>query len=192
MSSLLLILLSTVLVNIVALGSIPAWRPFMTSTTGYDAARALAVANVAVVIVATGLGWLLSHLLLASLNLTYLRTLVFVAVILVVVPVVEMVFRRQGSWLPQRPAFGLLLATNPAVLGIALMTDARMTSIIDAMLFTVGIAFALGFLLLAFATMVERLRYADVPAVFRDAPVALVALGIMALAFMGFTGLIQE
>lgn len=192
MSSLLLILLSTVLVNIVALGSVPAWRPFVTSTAGYEAAQPLAVANVAVLVAATSLSWLLSHLLLAPLQLTYLRTLAFVAVILCVVPLVEMQFRRRGRWLPQRPGFALLLATNAAVLGVALMTDTRMQSFLDAILFSAGMALALGFLVLAFAAMLERLRHADVPVVFRDAPLALVALGIMALAFMGFTGLIHE
>jgi H+/Na+-translocating ferredoxin:NAD+ oxidoreductase subunit A len=191
-SSLLLILLSTVLVNIVALGSVPAWRPFATGAADVDAARALAYANLAVLVPVACVSWLLSHLLLARFGLGYLRTPVFVAVVLIVVPVVELSFRRQGRWLPQRPAFSLLLATNAAVLGVASMIDERMRRFVDAFLFSAGIGLALGFLILAYAAMLSRLRYADVPAVFRDAPVALVALGIMALAFMGFTGLIQE
>jgi electron transport complex protein RnfA len=191
-SSLLLILLSTVLVNIVALGSVPAWRPFVTSAADIDAARALAYANVAVVVPVTCVSWLLSHLLLGRAGLDYLRTPVFVGVVLIVVPLVELLFRRQARWLPQRPGFDLLLATNAAILGIALLSDARLSHFIDAFLFSTGIALALAFLILACTAMLSRLRYADVPMVFRDAPVALVALGIMALAFMGFTGLIQE
>jgi electron transport complex protein RnfA len=78
------------------------------------------------------------------------------------------------------------------VLGIALMVDSRMQNIFDAVAFSVAMAAALGFLMLAFAAMHDRLQHADVPRVFRDAPLALVTAGIMALAFMGFTGLIQE
>jgi Na+-translocating ferredoxin:NAD+ oxidoreductase subunit A len=191
-SSLLLILLSAVLVNVVALGHVPAWRPFVASRLSIDMAGGLALANVAVIVVATTVSWSISHFALAALQSTYLRTLAFVAVVLIVVPMVELWFRKQGRWQPQRPGFGLLLAANAAVLGIALITDARMSSFPGALLFSAGMALALGFLLLCFTAMLERLQYADVPAVFRDAPAVLVALGIMALAFMGFTGLIQE
>ncbi len=72
------------------------------------------------------------------------------------------------------------------------MVDSRMHNIVDAVGFSIFAAAALGFLLLAFAAMQERLEHANVPSVFRDAPLALVSAGIMALAFMGFTGLIQE
>ena len=84
------------------------------------------------------------------------------------------------------------MMTNSAVLGIALMVGIRMQNIVDAVLFSIAMAAALGFLLLAFAALHERLQHADVPTVFRDAPLALVTAGIMALAFMGFTGFIQE
>jgi H+/Na+-translocating ferredoxin:NAD+ oxidoreductase subunit A len=191
-SSLLLVLLSALLVNVVALGRVPAWRPFVTSAIESEAVRALAVANVAVIVSATCASWLLSHVLLAALNLHYLRTLAFVAVVLIVVPVIGLLFRLHGRWLPQQPGFALLMATNAAVLGIAMMTDTRMPNFIDAFLFSAGISLAFGFLLLAFDAMLERLRDADVPVAFRDAPLALVVLGIMALAFMGFSGLIQE
>ncbi len=131
-------------------------------------------------------------MLLEPTGLGYLRTLAFVAVILGVVPLVEWSFRRDGRLRPQRPGFALLMTTNSAVLGVALMTDIRMQTFVDATLFAIAIAAALGFLLLAFAALHERLQHADVPTVFRDAPLALVTAGIMALAFMGFTGFIQE
>jgi electron transport complex protein RnfA len=117
---------------------------------------------------------------------------VFVAVILAIVPLVELMFRRDGRLRPQRPGFALLMMSNSAVLGVALMVGIRMQNIVDAVLFAIAMAAALGFLLLAFAALHERLQHADVPTVFRDAPLALVTAGIMALAFMGFTGFIQE
>ena len=192
MSALLLILLGTVLVNVTALTSMPSWRPFETLTATFAGARALAVASFITVPVVAVITWAISKTLLEPNDLTYLRTLTFVVVVAAVVPGVEAGLRRDGRLRPQRPGFALLMTANSAVLGVALMVDARMQSVVDAVLFALVAAAALGLLLLTFAAMHERLQHADVPRAFREAPLALVTAGIMALAFMGFTGLIQE
>jgi electron transport complex protein RnfA len=85
-----------------------------------------------------------------------------------------------------------VMSTNTALLGIALITDLRGATFGIAVLLAIGAAVALALLLLAFAALYERLQQADVPVAFREAPLALVTAGIMALAFMGFSGLIQE
>jgi electron transport complex protein RnfA len=192
MSALLLILLSTVLVNVMALTRMPAWRPFDGATDTYAEAQALAAASFVTVPVVAACSWAVSKLLLVPGDLGYLRTLAFVLIALVFVPVVEFLMRRDGRFLPRRPGFPLLLTTNSTVLGVALLVDSRMQTFVDAVGFSILAAAALGFLLLAFAAMYERLQHAEVPEIFRDAPLALVSVGIMALAFMGFTGLIQE
>jgi electron transport complex protein RnfA len=192
MSALLLILLSAVLVNVMALTRMPAWRPFEAAVGTFKGAQGLAVASLIAVPVVAALTWTISKLLLEPSDLGYLRTLVFIVVALAIVPLVELLLRRDGRFRPQRPGFPLLLTTNSAVLGTSLMVDSRMQNIVDAAGFSIFAAAALAFLLLAFAAMHERLQHADVPSVFRDAPLALVSAGIMALAFMGFTGLIQE
>lgn len=192
MSALLLILLSAVLVNVMALTRMPSWRPFEAVTETFKGAQGLAIASLIAVPVVAAIAWSLSNWLLEPNELGYLRTFVFVVIAAVVVPLVEFALRRDGRLQPQRPGFTLLVTTNSAVLGIALMVDARMQNIADAVSFSIAMAAALGFLLLAFAALHERLQHADVPKVFRDAPLALVSVGIMALAFMGFTGLIQE
>lgn len=192
MSALLLILLSAVLVNVMAMTRMPAWRPFEAVTGTFRGAQALAIASLITVPAVATITWSLSKGLLEPNGLEYLRTLAFVAVTLAIVPLVEWLLRRDGRLHPQRPGFALLMTTNCAVLGVALMMDSRMQHIVDAVAFSCAGAAALGFLLLAFAALHERLQHADVPGVFRDAPLALVTVGIMALAFMGFTGLIQE
>lgn len=192
MSALLLILLSAVLVNVMALTRMPAWQPFETAAGTFKGAQGLAAASLIAVPVVAGVTWTLSKLLLEPNDLGYLRTLAFVVVAVAVVPLVELVLRRDGRFNPRRPGFPLLLTTNSAVIGVALMVDSRMQNIFDAVGFSIAAAVALGFLLLALAAMHERLQHADVPSVFRDAPLALVSVGIIALAFMGFTGLIQE
>jgi Na+-translocating ferredoxin:NAD+ oxidoreductase subunit A len=126
------------------------------------------------------------------LQLTYLRTPAMVATILIVVPLLDLALRRRGKLIPHQPGFALVMTTNTAMLGIALITGQRTANFAAALLFAIGAAVALAVLLLAFAALYERLQHADVPAAFREAPLALVTAGIMALAFMGFTGLIQE
>jgi len=192
MSALLLILLSAVLVNVMALTRMPSWRPFEAVTGTFRGAQGLAIASLIAIPLVAAISWSLSTWLLEPNRLGYLRTFVFVIVAVAVVPLVELVLRRDGRLQPQRPGFTLLVTTNSAVLGIALMVAARMQNIVDAVSFSIAMAAALGFLMLAFAALHDRLQHADVPSVFRDAPLALVSAGIMALAFMGFTGLIQE
>jgi Na+-translocating ferredoxin:NAD+ oxidoreductase subunit A len=192
MSALLLILLSTVLVNVVALTSVPAWRPFAGIAELFAASRALAISGAFALPAITVASWLLARMLLQPLGLDYLRTPAFAAIILTVVSGVEAALRRYSTLAPQRPAFTLLLSTNSALFGVALLAQSRTHTFFGALLFAIGAAGAQGFLLLAFAALYDRLRHADVPAVFREAPLALVSAGIIALACMGFTGVIQE
>jgi Na+-translocating ferredoxin:NAD+ oxidoreductase subunit A len=192
MSALLLILLSSVLVTTVLLAEFPQWRPFAAITGVFDGARAVAAAGMLTVPATAVLSWLFAALLLDPSGLQYLRTPVFVTIALIVVPLVEIALRRHGRLLPQRPGFALAALTNPALLGVAFIAESRMNRLIDALLFAVAAAAALGALLIAFAALYERMRYADVPRAFREAPLSLVTAGVMALAFMGFTGLIQE
>jgi electron transport complex protein RnfA len=192
MSSLLMVLLSSVLVTTVVLAHMPQWRPFVTPTDIFGGARLIALACLVAVPAVALIGWLLARFVLAPWRLEYLRTPVLVAVVLIVVPLLDVALRRRAAVLTQQPGFALLMSTNTALLGIALITDLRSASFGVAVLLAIGAAVALAVLLLAFAALYERLQQADVPAAFREAPLALVTAGIMALAFMGFSGLIQE
>jgi electron transport complex protein RnfA len=192
MASLLLVLLSSVLVTTVVLAHMPQWRPFVAPTDVFGGARIIALLCMAAVPAVALLGWLLVRLVLGPLHLEYLRTPALVALVLIVVPAVELMLRRRGTLLTQQPGFALVMITNTALLGIALITDLRAPTFGIAVLLAIGAAAALAVLLLAFAALYERLQQADVPLVFREAPLALVTAGIMALAFMGFSRLIQE
>ena len=192
MASLLLVLLSSVLVTTVVLAHLPQWRPFVAPTDVFGGARVIAILCLAAVPAVALLGWLLVRLVLGPLHLEYLRTPAVVAVVLIVVPLVELALRRRGTLLTQQPGFALVMSTNTALLGIALITDLRAATFAGALLLAIAAAAALAALLLAFAALYERLQQADVPAAFRQAPLALITAGIMALAFMGFSGLIQE
>jgi electron transport complex protein RnfA len=192
MASLLLVLLSSVLVTTVVLAHMPQWRPFIAPTDVFGGARVIAILCMAAVPAVALLGWLLMRLVLVPLHLEYLRTPALVAIVLIVVPLIELLVRRRGTLLTQQPGFALVMVTNTALLGIALITDLRAATFGVAVLLAIAAAAALAALLLAFAALYERLQQADVPVVFREAPLALVTAGIMALAFMGFSRLIQE
>jgi electron transport complex protein RnfA len=190
MSSLLLILLSAVLISATAIAD-RRWRPF-ADRDGYDAACALAAMHLIALPAMGLLSWLLNAYLLTPLDAQYLRTPVFVAVLLIVSAALEIGLRRRISPRPTRPGFMLVVCSNGALLGVALASAARSTNFGRALALSLGAALAFAILLLAFVTQLERIRYADVPAPFRQAPIALITAGLMALGCMGFTGLIQE
>jgi Na+-translocating ferredoxin:NAD+ oxidoreductase subunit A len=192
MVALLMVLLSSVLVTTVVLAHMPQWRPFVTPTDIFGGARVIAIVCLVAVPVVAVLGWLLARFVLAPWHLEYLRTPVLVALVLIVVPLLDVALRHRHGILPQHPGFALVMSTNTALLGIALITDLQAATFAVALLLAIGGAVALAVLLLAFAALYERLQHADVPVIFREAPLALVTAGIMALAFMGFSGLIQE
>ena len=192
MTSLLMVLLSSVLVTTVVLAHMPQWRPFVAPTDIFGGARVIAIVCLVAVPLVALLGWLLVRIVLAPWHMEYLRTPALVAIVLIVVPLLDVALRRRGAVLTQQPGFALVMSTNTALLGIALITDLRAASFGVAVLYAFGAAAALALLLLAFAALYERLQQADVPVAFREAPLALVTAGIMALAFMGFSGLIQE
>lgn len=192
MTALLMVLLSSVLVTTVVLAHLPQWRPFVAPTDVFGGARVIAMVCLVAVPVVALLGWVLTRLVLTPWHLDYLRTPALVAVVLIVVPIIDLALRRRGALLTQQPGFALVMSTNTALLGIALITLLRAATFGAAALLAIGSAIALAILLLAFAALYERLQHADVPVIFREAPLALITAGIMALAFMGFSGLIQE
>jgi electron transport complex protein RnfA len=192
MTALLMVLLSSVLVTTVVLAHLPQWRPFVAPTDVFGGARVIAMVCLVAVPVVALLGWLIARLILAPWHLDYLSTPALVAIVLIVVPLADITLRRRGALLTQQPGFALVMSTNTALLGIALITLLRAATFGAAVLLAIGAAAALAALLLAFAALYERLQQADVPVIFREAPLALITAGIMALAFMGFSGLIQE
>jgi Na+-translocating ferredoxin:NAD+ oxidoreductase subunit A len=191
MSSLLIVLLSTVLVNVLAVTVDPRWRAFAATRT-FEVAGAVALTCLFLLPVVTMLTWLLDHWLLEPLALDYLRTPAFLAVILAAVPLAEAGLRRYTTLVPAQPGFGLLMTTNALLLGLALVAQSRLHGALDALLFSIAGAVLLGALLLGYSSWHERVRAMDIPAVFRGAPLALISAGIVALAFMGFQGIIQE
>jgi electron transport complex protein RnfA len=155
-----------------------------------EGAIGMSVATLFVLTLSSVSAYLLNRYLLEPLGLQYLATLGFILVIATVVQLTEMAIRKSSPLLYRVLGIFLpLITTNCAVLGVALLNVREQHNLLQSALYGFGAATGFGIVLIAFAAMRERLAHADVPVHFRGAPIALVSAGLMALAFMGFSGL---
>lgn len=190
MTDYLLILVSTVLANNFVLVRFLGLCPFMGVSGKLEGAIGMSIATLFVLTLSSVSSYLLSTYLLKPLGLEYLSTLGFILVIATVVQLTEMVMRKTSPLLYRILGIFLpLITTNCAVLGVALLNVQQQHDLLQSALYGFGAAAGFGLVLVTFAAMRERLAHADVPFHFRGAPIALITAGLMALAFMGFTGL---
>jgi electron transport complex protein RnfA len=190
MSGYLLILVSTVLANNFVLVRFLGLCPFMGVSNKLEGAIGMSVATLFVLTLSSVTSYLLSTYLLKPLGLEYLSTLGFILVIATVVQLTEMVMRKSSPLLYRILGIFLpLITTNCAVLGVALLNMQEQHNLLQSALYGFGAAAGFGLVLVMFAAMRERIAHADVPIHFRGAPIGLITAGLMALAFMGFTGL---
>ena len=193
MTDLLLLALGASLVNNFVLTQFLGLCPFVGVSRRFEAAAGMALATLFVLTLASGASYAVWHWILEPLGLGYLRTLVFILLIAAVVQVTEMLVRVSSPLLHELLGVFLpLITTNCAVLGVALLNLERQHGFVESLVFGAAAAAGFGLALLAFAGLRERLETADVPAAFRGTPLALITAGLMALAFMGFGGLVAR
>jgi electron transport complex protein RnfA len=190
MESYLLILVSTVLANNFVLVRFLGLCPFMGVSGKFEGAVGMSVATMFVLTLSSMSSYLLNEYLLTPLGLEYLATLSFILVIAAVVQFTELLMRKTSPLLYRVLGIFLpLITSNCAVLGVALLNVQEQHNLLQSALYGFGASTGFGLVLISFSAMRERLADADVPVHFRGAPIALVTAGLMALAFMGFTGL---
>ncbi|NOX76086.1 MAG: electron transport complex subunit RsxA [Gammaproteobacteria bacterium] len=186
-----LILVSTVLVNNFVLVKFLGLCPFMGVSRKLETATGMALATTFVLTLSSIASYLVNEYLLAPLGLEYLRTITFILVIAVVVQFTEMVVHKTSPLLYQVLGIFLpLIATNCAVLGVALLNVQQRHGFLESAVYGFGAAVGFSMVLILFAAMRERINVADVPEPFRGAAIALITAGLMSLAFMGFSGLV--
>ena len=186
----LLILVSTVLANNFVLVRFLGLCPFMGVSIRVEGAIGMAVATAFVLTLSSVSSYLVNTWILVPLNLEYLSTLSFILVIAATVQLTEMIMRKSNPLLYRILGIFLpLITSNCAVLGVALLNVQEQHGLFQSALYGFGAATGFGIVLIMFAAMRERLAFADVPIHFKGSPVALITAGLMALAFMGFTGL---
>ena len=164
--------------------------PFLGVSKKVDTAVGMGIAVTFVMGLASAITWLVNTFILIPFDLGYMQTVAFILVIAALVQFIEMFLQKSmpslytalGVYLP-------LITTNCAVLGVALLNIQNNYNFISSVVY--GITGGLGFLLaiVLFASIRERLVFADYPKNWEGFPIALVTAGLMALAFMGFSGL---
>lgn len=192
MTDYLLLLVSTILVNNFVLVQFLGLCPFMGVSNKLESAIGMSLATTFVLTLSSATSYWVYHALLAPLGLVYLKTISFIVVIAVVVQFTEMVVRKTSPLLYQVLGIFLpLITTNCAVLGVALLSLNKQQSFTQATLYGLGAGLGFSLVLVLFAAMRERITLADVPGPFKGASIAMMAAGLMSLAFMGFSGLVS-
>ncbi|MEE9422446.1 MAG: electron transport complex subunit RsxA, partial [Gammaproteobacteria bacterium] len=187
-----LILISTVLVNNFVLVKFLGLCPFMGVSRKLETAAGMSLATIFVLTLSSACSYLANEYLLAPLGLEYLRTITFILVIAAVVQFTEMVVHKTSPLLYQVLGIFLpLITTNCAVLGVALLNVQESHGFFASVLYGFGAAVGFSMVLILFAAMRERIDAADVPLPFRGSAIGLITAGLMSLAFMGFSGLIN-
>lgn len=190
MKELIAIVMAAVLVNNYVLAQFLGICPFLGVSKKLDQAAGMSVAVIFVMLLATAVTYPIQYFVLNSLELEYLQTIVFILVIAALVQLVEMFLKKAVPTLYQALGVYLpLITTNCAVLGVVLLNVQNGYNFIESVVY--GITGGAGFLLaiVLFASIRERLEFADPPKAFKGFPIALVTAGLMALCFMGFQGL---
>ncbi len=164
--------------------------PFMGVSKKMDTALGMGVAVTFVMTIASLVTWLVYDLVLSPLGLTYLDTMAFILVIAAIVQVVEMFLKKSVPSLYQALGIYLpLITTNCAVLGVALLNIQEGFSLLESIIygFTGGLGFTLAIFI--YSAVRQRVEEAECPECFKGFPIALIAAGLLALSFMGFSGL---
>ena len=193
MNTYLTILIGSLLVNNFVMNKFLGICPFLGVSKKMDTAFGMGMAVTFVMTLASLVTWVVEHLLLIPLDLMYMRTIAFILVIAVLVQVVEMALKKLSYSLYQALGVYLpLITTNCAVLGVAILNSDNAYGLLESVVS--GCAAALGFTLamVLFAGIRERLaKVRTMPKWMEGFPGALITAGLMAVAFMGFGGLIK-
>ncbi|MDR2195044.1 MAG: electron transport complex subunit RsxA [Gallionellaceae bacterium] len=185
-----LLMVGAALVNNVILGRFLGLCSFMGVTTRIDTAVGMGMAATFVITVSSMVNWVVQTFLLQPYDLAYLRTVTFILVIAAAVQFTEMTVKKVSPPLFQMLGIYLpLITTNCAVLGVALLLVAGEMNFIASTLFAFASALGYSLVMVIFAGLRERMALANVPRLFDGPPIGFIAASLLALAFMGFSGM---
>jgi electron transport complex protein RnfA len=190
MQHFILLMVSAALVNNVILARFLGLCSFMGVTTRVDTAVGMGMATTFVITVSSMADWAVQSYLLEPYGLGYLRTVTFILVIAAAVQFTEMTVKKVSPALFQMLGIYLpLITTNCAVLGVALLLVEGRMNFIDATVFAFASSLGYSLVMVIFAGLRERLALAEVPRLFAGPPIGFIVASLLALAFMGFSGM---
>ena len=187
----MLIAIGAALVNNVVLSQFLGLCPFLGVSKKTDTAAGMGAAVIFVIMIASAVTYGIYYAILTPLNLEYLQTIVFILVIAALVQLVEMVLKKFLK--PLYQALGVylpLITTNCAVLGVAISNIDNGYSFGESLFCSFGTAVGFLIAIVILAGIREKSENNNIPKAFQGTPIVLVAAGLMAIAFTGFTGVI--
>ena len=196
-----LIIISAIFVNNIVLAQFLGICPFLGVSNKLSTATGMSGAVCFVITLSTLVTWLINHYLLQPFQLEFLQTIAFILVIAALVQMVEIILKKISPSLYQALGIFLpLITTNCAVLGVAINVvtkqftfggEPHMLNLAESLVYAFATSLGYGLAMVIFAGIREHLALNDVPKSFKGVPIALVTVGILAMAFMGFSGMVK-
>ena len=185
------IIIGAIFVNNVVLAQFLGICPFLGVSNKVNTSLGMGAAVVFVMAISSIVVYLQQYYVLVPLRIEYMQTIVFILVIAALVQMVEIILKKISPALYQALGIFLpLITTNCAVLGVAILLVQKNYNLLQSFTYAVSTAVGFALALVVFSGIRERLELNDVPKAMQGVPVALVTAGILAMAFMGFAGLV--
>ncbi len=185
----LLIFIAAIFVNNIVLSQFLGICPFLGVSQKVNTSLGMSAAVAFVMLLATLVTWLIQYNVLVPLHLEYLQTLSFILVIAALVQMVEIILKKVSPTLYQALGVFLpLITTNCAVLGVAISVVQKDYSLLMSLDYALASAIGFGLALILFAGLREQLEYSEIPKGLKGVSITLITASLLALAFMGFSG----
>ena len=185
------LLITSVLINNVILNQFLGMCPFMGVSRKRSSALGMGIAVVFVIVVASIITYGLYYLILVPLGIEFMDLITFILVIASLVQLTEMFIKKTSPSLYKSLGVYLpLITTNCVVLNVCLVNISNGFNFAEMLVYSIGTPLGFALVLDIFSSIRERLETADVPAAFKGNPIAMIVAAIMAMAFMGFAGIV--
>ncbi len=185
------IIIGSIFVNNIVLAQFLGICPFLGVSNKVETSLGMGAAVTFVMAISSLVVYLLQYYVLVPLGIGYMQTIVFILVIAALVQMVEIMLKKVSPALYQALGIFLpLITTNCAVLGVAILLVQKELSLPLSVVYATATAIGFALALVIFAGIRERLELDDMPKAMKGTPIALVTAGILAMAFMGFSGLV--
>ena len=185
------IFITAIFVNNIVLAQFLGICPFLGVSKMVSTAIGLVAAVTFVMTIASIVTYLLLKYLLDAAGLQFMQTIIFILVIAALVQMVEIILKKVSPSLYQALGVFLpLITTNCAVLGVAIMVIQKDFNLLESLVFAASTAIGFGLALTIFAGIREHLELVAIPKGMKGSPIALITAGLLAMAFMGFSGIV--
>ncbi len=187
----LAIIIASIFVNNIVLAQFLGICPFLGVSSKVETSLGMGAAVTFVMAISSIAAYLIQYYVLEPLGIGFLQTIAFILVIAALVQMLEIILKKMSPALYQALGIFLpLITTNCAVLGVAILLVQKEYNLLESVTFAVSTAIGFTLAMVLFAGLRERLELADLPKAMKGVPVALLTAGILAMAFMGFSGLV--